>query len=205
MRRAPAHIHRVRAGRRSRGVTTPVSFVYLPVSLTGPGPSGSPEPTRLCRGCSHPHQRLPARAASSFTPPLRRPRRRRSPTSIRSNSTSWRITSARTGSRRGGLAPWAVTRPAWPASPRPATSGRRTPGCLVRHAPLPRDTGRRGERGRCRASLHPVGGRIDRTGVRRSRYGGASSGRGSGCARARLVGFGRSAMPVGPLSAPGDT
>jgi hypothetical protein len=71
MRRAPAHIHRVRAGRRSRGVTTPVSFVYLPVSLTGPGPSGSPEPTRLCRGCSHPHQRLPARAASSFTPPLR--------------------------------------------------------------------------------------------------------------------------------------
>jgi hypothetical protein len=49
----PAHIHRIRAGERSRGVTTPDSLVYLPVSLTGPGPSGSTEPTRLCRGCSH--------------------------------------------------------------------------------------------------------------------------------------------------------
>src|SRR5436305_11861314 len=32
-----------RAGTSSRGVTTPVSLVYLPVSLTAPGPSGSPE------------------------------------------------------------------------------------------------------------------------------------------------------------------
>ena len=70
--REPAHIHRVRAGVASRGVTTPVPRVYLPVSLTGPGPSGSPGPTRLCRGCSHPPRRSPGQAASSFTPPLRR-------------------------------------------------------------------------------------------------------------------------------------
>ena len=59
--REPAHIHRVRAGDQSRGVTTPVPRVYLPVSLTRPGPSGSPEPTRLCRGCSHLPRRSPDR------------------------------------------------------------------------------------------------------------------------------------------------
>jgi hypothetical protein len=42
--RTPAHIHRVRAGRRSRGFTTPVPRVHLPVSLTRHGPSGSTEP-----------------------------------------------------------------------------------------------------------------------------------------------------------------
>src|ERR1017187_1945405 len=61
-----------RAGIRSRGVTEPISHVYLPVSLTAPAPSGSTEPTRLCRGCSRPHRRPPAQASSSFTPPLRR-------------------------------------------------------------------------------------------------------------------------------------
>jgi hypothetical protein len=70
--RTPARIHRVRAGKPSRGVTTPVSHVYLLVSLTRPGPSGSPGPSRLCRGCSHPPQRSPDQAAASFTPPLRR-------------------------------------------------------------------------------------------------------------------------------------
>jgi hypothetical protein len=60
--------------RGSRGVTTPVPCVYLPVSLTAPGPSGSTGPTRLCRGCSHPHRRPPAQTSSSFTPPLRRQR-----------------------------------------------------------------------------------------------------------------------------------
>ena len=81
--REPAQIHRVRAGGRSRGVTQPVPYVYLPVSLTTPGPSGSPEPTRLCRGCSHPPRRPPDQAASSFTSPLRRQRDGRSLTSIR--------------------------------------------------------------------------------------------------------------------------
>ena len=42
------------AGGCSRGVTAPVPRVYLPVSLTAPGPSGSAEPARLCRGCSRP-------------------------------------------------------------------------------------------------------------------------------------------------------
>ena len=55
----------------SRGVTAPVSRVYLPVSLTAPGPSGSTEPTRLCRGCSRPPRRSPVQASSSFIPPLR--------------------------------------------------------------------------------------------------------------------------------------
>jgi hypothetical protein len=59
--RTPAHIHRIRAGQISRGVTTPVPRVYLSVSLTGPGPSGSPEPTRLRRGCSHLPRRSPDR------------------------------------------------------------------------------------------------------------------------------------------------
>ena len=59
--RTPAPIHRVRAGQVSRGVTTPVPRVYLPVSLTRPDPSGSPEPTRLCRGCSHLPRRSPDR------------------------------------------------------------------------------------------------------------------------------------------------
>ena len=73
--RKPAHIHRVRAGARSRGVTTTsVSLVDLPpVSLTGPDPSGSTGPPRLCQGCSHRPRQPPVPAASSFTRPLRRP------------------------------------------------------------------------------------------------------------------------------------
>jgi len=70
--RTPALIHWVRAGGSSRGVTQPVPRVYLPVSLTTPGPSGSTELARLRRGCSHPPRRPPAQAVSSFTPPLRR-------------------------------------------------------------------------------------------------------------------------------------
>src|ERR1039457_2622947 len=56
-----------------RGVTQPVPRVYLPVSLTAPAPSGSTGTSRLCRGCSRPPRRPAAQAASSFTPPLRRP------------------------------------------------------------------------------------------------------------------------------------
>ena len=61
-----------RAGIRSRGVTKPISHVYLPVSLTAPAPSGSPGTTQLCRGCSRPPRRPADQAASCFTPPLRR-------------------------------------------------------------------------------------------------------------------------------------
>src|ERR1017187_4641487 len=79
----PARIHRVRAGHKSRGVTQPVPRVYLSVSLTAPGPSGSAEPARLCRGCSRPPRRPPDQASSSFTPPPRRRGNGRSLTSIR--------------------------------------------------------------------------------------------------------------------------
>src|SRR5260370_4265843 len=68
----PARINRVRAGPGTKGVTQPISHVYLPVSLTAPAPSGSTGTTRLCRGCSRPRHRPAAQAASSFTPPLRR-------------------------------------------------------------------------------------------------------------------------------------
>jgi hypothetical protein len=81
--RTPARIHRIRAGDKSRGVTQPVPRVYLSVSLTAPGPSGSAEPARLCRGCSRPPRRPPDQAASSFTPPPRRRGDGRSLTSIR--------------------------------------------------------------------------------------------------------------------------
>jgi hypothetical protein len=43
--RHPAHIHRIRAGQLSRGVKAPVPRVYLPVSFTRPGPSGSTRPS----------------------------------------------------------------------------------------------------------------------------------------------------------------
>ena len=70
---------------------TPVPRVYLPISLTAPGPSGSAEPTRLCRGRSHQHRRSTAPAASSSTPPLRR------------RSDGWSLTSIRTPAPRGAL------------------------------------------------------------------------------------------------------
>jgi hypothetical protein len=79
-----------RAGVISRGVTTPVPCVYLPISLTTPGSSGSTEPTRLCRGCSHHHRRSPGPAASSYTPPLRRQSDGRILTSMWTISASWR-------------------------------------------------------------------------------------------------------------------
>jgi hypothetical protein len=80
--------------RSSRGVTTPVPCVYLPVSLTAPGSSGSAEPARLCRGCSRLHRRPPARTSSSFTPAAAAAERSRSSTSIRNNSASWRTQAA---------------------------------------------------------------------------------------------------------------
>jgi hypothetical protein len=68
----PAHIHQVRAGSGLEGVPPLVSaLVHLPVSLAGPGPSGSSGPSRRCQGCSHPPRHLPDRAALSFTSLLR--------------------------------------------------------------------------------------------------------------------------------------
>ena len=67
-----------RLKRRNSTGFSPISSRF---AHRAPGPSGSPRPTRPCRGCSHPPRRSPGQAASSFTPPLRRQRRRRSPTS----------------------------------------------------------------------------------------------------------------------------
>ena len=58
-----------------RGFTTLVSHVHLSVSLAGPGPSGSTDPSRRCQGCSHPPRRLPDQAAPSFNRPAATARR----------------------------------------------------------------------------------------------------------------------------------
>ena len=71
--RTPAHIHQVGAGVSLEGLYTLVPHVHLSVSLAGPGPSGSADPSRRCQGCSHPHRRLPDQAAPSFTGLLRQP------------------------------------------------------------------------------------------------------------------------------------
>src|ERR1039457_879059 len=78
----------------SRGVTTPVPCVYLPVSLTAPGPSGSTGPARLCRGCSRPHPRPPAQTSSSSPPPLRRQRNGGLAPPSENTSASWRTQAA---------------------------------------------------------------------------------------------------------------
>src|SRR4051795_6980194 len=54
LRTAPGHIRQIAAGRYLRDVITRVPCVLLPVTLAGPGPSGSAGPFRLCQGCSHP-------------------------------------------------------------------------------------------------------------------------------------------------------
>src|SRR4051795_8637150 len=54
LRTAPGHIRQIAAGRYLRDVITRVPRVLLPVTLAGPGPSGSAGPFRLCQGCSHP-------------------------------------------------------------------------------------------------------------------------------------------------------
>ena len=45
--------------------------LHLPVTLAGPGSSGGADPSRRCRGCSHPHLRPQAQAAPSFKGLLR--------------------------------------------------------------------------------------------------------------------------------------
>ncbi len=74
----------------SRDVLTPVPRVLLFVTLAEPAPSGSTHASRLCRGCSHPSRHLPEQAAPSSPSLLRQVRRRRSLTSVRNNSASWR-------------------------------------------------------------------------------------------------------------------
>ena len=72
--RSPAHIRQVGAGVSLERLYTLVPHVHLPVSLGRPESSGSADPSRRCQGCSHPHRRLPAQAALSFTGLLRQTR-----------------------------------------------------------------------------------------------------------------------------------
>jgi hypothetical protein len=61
---------RFRAGDSLRDVKkTSVPLVHLCISLAGPDPSGSTGPSRLCRGCSHPHRHLSGQAAASYACP----------------------------------------------------------------------------------------------------------------------------------------
>ena len=110
-----------RAGIRSRGVTQPISHVYLPVSLTAPAPSGSPGTTQLCRGCSRPPRRPADQAASCFTPPLRRQGDRGLPPPFGPSSASWRTFLAYTFPSRS------------PRPPHPAVLARRD---FVEAAPI---------------------------------------------------------------------
>jgi hypothetical protein len=68
---SPARIRQVRGRSSTYGTSTLVPRVHLLVLLAGPGPSGSADPSRRCRGCSHPPWRLPGKAAPSFTSLLR--------------------------------------------------------------------------------------------------------------------------------------
>jgi hypothetical protein len=47
----PAQIRQIRAGVVITGRQALISRVHLPVSLAGPGSSGSTNPSRRCRGC----------------------------------------------------------------------------------------------------------------------------------------------------------
>ena len=93
-RRYPAHIRQVGAGGSLlRGFRTLVPHVHLPVLLAGPRSSGSADPSRRCRGCSHPPRRSPDQAAPSFHQPAATSRQKRPLTSSRSCNASWRTKS----------------------------------------------------------------------------------------------------------------
>jgi hypothetical protein len=86
----PAQIRQIEAGRWLRDVMARVPLVLLPITLAGPGPSGSSGPSRLCQGCSRPH---PAPSGAGC-PQLRRPATTGSAVQVShlhsNNSASWR-------------------------------------------------------------------------------------------------------------------
>src|SRR6266508_2901367 len=122
--------------------------VTFGVAITAPGPSGSAEPTRLCRGCSHLPRRPPDQAASSFTPPLRRQSDGWSLTSIRNDSASWRSCPTTGGPLRVSGRAWTpdrsrsghhrcsrgCTRRPWPPTALRAGSARGRPARRCPHA-----------------------------------------------------------------------
>ena len=73
-----------------RELLTPMSLVYLPVSLAEPGPSGSTEPSRLCQGRLPPSPAPPRSGCPQLHRPAATRRRRWSLTPARSISASWR-------------------------------------------------------------------------------------------------------------------
>jgi hypothetical protein len=84
------------------GSTTGSHELHLLIALTGPGPSGSAGPPRLCQGCSHPPRHLPDQAALSFTSLLRQagggpfhP--------ARSNGASWRTKTYRKSAQHSAI------------------------------------------------------------------------------------------------------
>ncbi len=78
-----------------RGFDALVPLVHLPALLAGPGPSGSADPSRRCRGCSHLSLRLQGSAAPSFNRPATTSRWRDHHIPARLCSASWRTTAVR--------------------------------------------------------------------------------------------------------------
>jgi hypothetical protein len=73
-----------------RGVTALVPLVHLPVSLAGPGPSGSAGPSRRCRGCSPASPAFPGSACPQLRYAAATAQRRSPSTSARLHGASWR-------------------------------------------------------------------------------------------------------------------
>ena len=92
-----------------RGVTTLVPLVHLPVSLAGPGPSGSAGPSRRCRGCLPPSPAFPGSDCPQLRYAAATAQRRSPSTSARLHGASWR---SRSPSQ-------------WPGTLRPAASAGR--------------------------------------------------------------------------------
>ena len=73
-----------------RGVMTLVPLVHLPVSLAGPGPSDSSDPSRRCRGCLPSSPASPGLDCPQLHYATATAQRWRSFTSTRSHGASWR-------------------------------------------------------------------------------------------------------------------
>ena len=93
-----------------RGVKTLVPRVHLLLMLAGPRPSGSTGPSRRCRGCLPPSPASPGSGCPQLRYAAATAQRRRSLTSARSHSASWRTRSPSQ----------------WPGTARSATSGGRS-------------------------------------------------------------------------------